>query len=275
MPILLKILAGILIAYLVAVTVLFLYQRRLIYLPDTTRVEPAAMGLGQADVVTVTTSDGLALTGWWLGAADDRPVLLYFQGNGGSIAGRAEKAATLHANGYSVLLAGYRGYGGNPGSPSEEGLLIDAQAWLDHLVARGVQPGRIVLYGESLGSGVAVALVAARSQETRLGGMVLEAPFTSIRALAQAQYPLVPVRWLLLDPFDSLARIPLVRLPLLIIHGDRDRLVPLAHAERLIQAANAPKVLRVIVGADHNSLVESGALQEVDAFLTEHEVAIR
>lgn len=259
------------LGYLAVCSALFLFQRRLLYVPDSGYQTPVEAGLEQAETVRVETADGLSLTGWWLEAAEDRPVLLYFQGNGGNIAGRAGKAEIMRAEGYSVLLAGYRGYGGNPGRPSETGLIADAHAWLDHLLSRGVPPGRIVLYGESLGSGVATALAAERE----VGAMVLEAPFTSVRAIAEEQYWYVPVRWLLRDPFDSLARIPSVRVPVLILHGDADTLIPLVHGERLFEAAKEPKRLVVVDGATHTTLVEIGAFAEVDRFLTDHEIAMR
>jgi len=271
MTILAKLALTAVLVYAALCAALFLMQRRMLYVPDRTAVTPAEAGLEQAQEVTVTTADGLALTGWWLEAADDRPVLLYFQGNGGSIAGRAGKAEIMRTNGYSVLLAGYRGYGGNPGSPSEAGLIADGAAWLDHLLDRGFRPGQFVLYGESLGSGVATALAAERD----VGAVVLEAPFSSIRAIAEKRYWFVPVRWLLRDPFDSLARIGRVTVPLLIVHGDADTLIPLEHGERLFAAANEPKRLEIIKGATHTSLVEAGAFLEVDRFLTDHEIAMR
>lgn len=257
--------------YLMLCAALFLFQRRLLYAPDTLYYPPAETGLEQVEEVTATTADGLTLTGWWLESADERPVLLYFQGNGGNIAGRAGKAEIMRAGGYSVLLAGYRGYGGNPGSPSETGLIADGRAWLEYLLARGIPPGRIVLYGESLGSGVATALAAERD----VGAVVLEAPFTSIRAIAETRYWYVPVRWLLRDPFDSLARIARIRVPVLILHGDADTLIPLAHGERLLEAANEPKHLEVVEGATHTTLVDLGAFAAVDRFLTEHGIARR
>ncbi|MDF1793292.1 MAG: alpha/beta hydrolase [Thalassobaculaceae bacterium] len=263
----LAIIAG--LFYLALCAVLFMFQRRLLYAPDTRYVPPAETGLEQVEVVETRTKDGLTLTGWWLEAAEDRPILLYFQGNGGSIAGRAGKAEIMRAEGYSVLLAGYRGYGGNPGRPSETGLIADGRAWLDFLTDRGVRLGRIVLYGESLGSGVAVALAVERD----MGAVVLEAPFTSIRAIAENRYWYVPVRWLLRDPFDSLARIRGVRVPVLILHGDADTLIPLSHGERLLGSANPPKHLEVVQGATHTTLVEVGAFAAVDRFLTEHGIA--
>ncbi len=255
--------------YLAVCSTLFLVQRRLLYVPDTGRPTPAEVGLTRTEEVTARTADGLTLTGWWLEAAADRPVLLYFHGNGGNIGGRANKAEIMRSAGYSILLAGYRGYGGNPGTPSEAGLIADGRAWLDHLEERGVDPARVVLYGESLGSGVATALAAERS----VAAVVLEAPFTSIRAIAERRYWYVPVRLLLRDPFDSLARIARVRAPLLILHGDADALIPPAHGEALHAAAPEPKRFVLIPGATHTSLVEDGAFAEVERFVADHEIA--
>lgn len=263
--------AGAAIVYLLLVAALFVFQRRLLYLPDPVRQTPADAGLEQVEEVSAATADGLSLTGWWLEAAEDRPVLLYFQGNGGSIASRAVKAEIMRSLGYSVLLAGYRGYGGNPGKPSEAGLIADARAWWDYLAARGVPAERIVLYGESLGSGVATALALER----RVAAVVLEAPYTSIRSIAQERYWYVPVRWLLLDTFDTLGRVCKVDVPVLILHGDLDTLIPVDHGVRLFEAANEPKRFEVIPGAGHSTLVEEGAFDRVDRFLVDHGIADR
>ena len=268
MTTLMKLGLGVVCVYALIVIALFAFQRRILFVPNPQRVQPADVGLDAAETVAVETADGLRLEGWWLAPREGYPVLLYLQGNGGSIAGRADKALRMHGRGYGVLLAGYRGYGGNPGQPSETGLIADGDAWLAHLRGRGVSDRRVVLYGESLGTGVATALAAREP----VGAVVLEAPFVSIREIAERRYWFVPVRWLLRDPFDSEARIGGLKAPLLVVHGSNDTLIPVADGRRLYDAAPDPKRMVVVDGGGHTDLVESGALDSVDEFLADHEI---
>lgn len=268
MTTLVKLGLGLLCLYALVAVALFAFQRRILFVPSPHRVIPAEVGLPDAEIVSTETADGLRLEGWWLAPRDGMPVLLYLQGNGGSIAGRADKAMRMRQRGYGVLLAGYRGYGGNPGQPSETGLIVDGTAWLEHLRAAGVPDDRIVLYGESLGTGVATALAG----QTNVAAVVLEAPFTSIREIAARRYWFVPVRWLLRDPFDSLARIGDLAAPLLVVHGSDDRLIPVGDGRRLYDAASEPKRMAVIEGGGHTDLVELGAMDAVDSFLADYQI---
>ncbi len=254
--------------YTLMVVALFAFQRRILFVPDPNRVLPSQIGLSEAEVVTTRTADGMVLEGWWLPPSPGQPVVLYLQGNGGSIAGRADKALQLQGRGYGVLLAGYRGYGGNPGAPSEEGLISDGAAWLDLLAGMEIPQERTILYGESLGTGVAVAL----AQDREPAAVVLEAPFASVRSLAERRYWFVPVRWLIRDPFDSLARIPAVRSPVLVVHGSEDGLIPLEDGRRIYEAATAIKDMVIIEGGGHSDLMDHGALDAVDSFLIDNQI---
>ncbi|HEX7006526.1 MAG TPA: alpha/beta hydrolase [Alphaproteobacteria bacterium] len=247
----------------------FVFQRRLVYFPDRTRPEPASHGAGDMRVVRYSTADGLALAAWYRPPANaGTPVIVHFHGNAGHIGDRAPLMRRYIEVGYGVLLAEYRGYGGNPGRPTEAGLYEDGRAALDFLARQGIEAGRIVLYGESLGTAVAVAVAAERP----VGAVVLEAPFTSAVDIGVAVYPFLPVRWLMLDRFNLLRRIGAIRAPLLVLHGEQDETVPAAHGRRVLAAAPEPKEGRFFAAAGHDDLHAFGIVEEVVAFLTRHGV---
>jgi fermentation-respiration switch protein FrsA (DUF1100 family) len=241
---------------LLAATVglLWAFQRRLIYLPSPGPVPPAATVLPGAEDVAFTTADGLRLRGWFVpaagpGGARPGPAVLVCNGNAGHRAMRAELAAELARMGLAVLLFDYRGYGGNPGRPTEEGLAADARAALDHLAGRPeVDPERVVYLGESLGAAVALRLATERPP----AALVLRSPFASLAEVGRRHYPMLPVSLLLWDRYDSWALIGRVRAPLLVVAGGRDRIVPPGHSRRLFAAAPEPKRLVVLDGVDHN-----------------------
>jgi hypothetical protein len=215
----------------------------------------------------VHTADGLDLLAWFAPPADAaQPVVLYLHGNGGNIAYRSIRFVQMSHLGWGVLLLEYRGYGGNPGTPSEAGLYADARAGYAALRALGIQASRILLWGESLGTGVAVRLAT----EVDVGAVLLESPYTSITAVAQRQFPLVPVGWLLRDRFDLLGRIGAVRAPVLVMTGGRDVTVPPAMGQTVFAAANEPKVLWLAADAGHNDLGAAGALDVVQRFVRQH-----
>jgi uncharacterized protein len=253
-------------AYTLVVGGLYLGQRSLIYRPDTAR--PDLGDLARLGVVEVklTTADGLSLLAWYLPPPEGAPVIVYFHGNGGHIGYRAERLRRFAREGYGVLLAEYRGYGGNPGTPSECGLYADGAAALDFLVHAGIEPAATVLWGESLGSGVAVYLAAERDA----GGLILEAPFTSVAAAAQHHYPFIPAAMLVRDRFDSLARIGRVATPLLVMHGERDMIVPVRHGRALFAAAAEPKEGWFAARAGHETLAQFGALEAAIDFIERH-----
>jgi uncharacterized protein len=177
------------------------------------------------------------------------PAVLVLNGNGGNRSLRAPLAAALAGMGLHVLLFDYRGYGGNPGRPTEAGLAADARAALDHLAGRPeVDPARVVYFGESLGAAVALRLATERPP----AALVLRSPFASLAEVGRLHYPLVPVGLLLRDRYDSAALAGRLAAPLLVVAGDRDRIVPAGHSRRLFAAAPEPKRLVVLDGADHN-----------------------
>ena len=249
--------------YLILVAALYFAQRSLLYHPDTSPLEPERAGLPESALVETETEDYLTLKHFFVPPGDpEAPVVVVFHGNAGNAGDRAAKFTSLVAGGYGLFLAEYRGYGGNPGTPTESGLIADSESVLEWLNAEGFGEARLVLYGESLGSGVALALAQTR----RVRAIVLEAPFTSIGDAAQQHYPFVPAKWLVKDRFDNLAKIRDIGVPILVLHGERDRVMPSSHGEKLAEAA--PRAaLHLFPEAGHNDLFEHGALDRVLAFL--------
>lgn len=244
-------------------------QRRLMYLPTGSVNSPESAGLRATEPVTFRTEDRLTLGGWFVPAATGRAraTVIVFNGNAGNRSYRAPLAAALSKAGLSVLLFDYRGFGGNAGSPSEEGLLQDARAARQYVAGRAdVDSTRIVYFGESLGTGVAIALAL----EHLPAAMVLRSPYTSMADLARFHYPFLPVEWILRDRYPSRERIGRVTAPTLFIAGDRDAIVPAAQTRALHDAAVMLKELLMIRGADHNDdeLLDGGELvRGVERFL--------
>lgn len=246
--------------YLVSLGYLYFNQRNMIYYPDTTRPD-ISLAEG-AQIVEVATSDGLTLQGWYFPPADETmPTILHFQGNAGNQAHRVWKANLLHEKGYGVLLAGYRGYGGNPGSISEAGFMNDARAYIEFLKSR---KNPIVIHGESIGTGVA----ARMASEYDVAGLILESAYSSIADVAQAIYFLVPVRLLLKDQFRSIDVIAKVKAPKLFIHGLKDYTIPSRFGIKLFEAAQEPKSFVLLDSAGHNDLYQHGAALHVLQFLS-------
>ena len=236
---------------LLVVGVIWLAQRSLIYFPDGHLPSPVAVGLSRAEVVGFQTEDGLDLSAWLVPASESpaNRTIVVFNGNGGNRSYRARLAATFAEYGWSTLLMDYRGYGGNPGLPTEIGLERDARAALKFLASRGdVDLTRIVYFGESLGAAVAVRLAV----DFPPAALILRSPFSSLASVGARHYPILPVKWLLRDRYGSIDLIRRVRSPILFIAGDADAIVPMSETELLFEAANEPKRLAIIRGADHN-----------------------
>ena len=258
-----KLAVGVMVAYSGIVGVMYLTQRSLMYVPDLARVSPSAAGLPQAEEVTLTTADSERLVAWHVAPQPDRPVILYFQGNGGALRHRVRRFSRLVQDGFGLFAVSYRGFGGSTGSPSETGLLLDAAAGYAFCADRyGAE--RIVVWGKSLGSGVAVALAGKHL----VGRLILEAPFTSAADVARLSYPLIPVGLLMKDQFRSDARIGAITVPTLVLHGELDRVVPIAFGERLYAAIRAPKRFVRFAKGEHEGLDAHGAIAAVRDFLT-------
>ena len=232
------------------------------YFPDTAHVVPAEAGLPEAEEVPLTAADGVHVAAWHVPPRDAKPVIVYFHGNGGALRFRVARFRRLIADGVGLVALEYRGYGGSAGSPSEQGLIADAQAAYRFAAGR-YPPQQLVLWGESLGSGVAIAIAAERP----VGRVILEAPFTSAVALGARHYWYLPVSLLMKDQFRSDLRIGKVTAPVMIMHGVHDRVVPYAMGEQLFDLANKPKHFVRFLDGGHEDLDDNGALDAVARFL--------
>ncbi|MDR3450353.1 MAG: alpha/beta hydrolase [Alphaproteobacteria bacterium] len=258
------------LVYGVFIGSLFVMQKSLMYFPDQARFVPAEWALPELQPLEVTAEDGLRITSWYRPAqARDKMTIVFFQGNAGHLGYRNYKVRPWLDAGYGVLMVGYRGFG-NPGSPSEEGLYMDAQAAIDAIKAKtapggGVPEAGIVFYGESMGTGVAVQMAT----EYNAAALILESPYTSIPDVGADRYPLVPVRWLLRDKYDSLAKIGNVHMPLLLLHGELDEVVPVKFGKKLFAAANEPKQSYWAPDAGHNNVYNLKVQQIILNFIAD------
>ncbi len=245
---------------------MFLAQRQIIFVPKTEApARPQDMR-----AVSYRTDDGLTLTSWSL-PVPGRPVIAFLHGNGGTIAGVVSKARRFARAGYGALLVEYRGYGGNPGEPTEDGLYADARAAMAFLKEKGVAASNVVLYGMSLGGGVAARIAAEQgARGDPVGALVIEAGYSSLTDIAAHRHPYIPARWLLLDRFDAQARIADANAPVLVLHGEKDTVLPVQFARKLFESAREPKTAHWFPDAGHANLVAHGAEDKVFVFLARH-----
>lgn len=261
----LKIATLLLLIYGLVVLAAWLGQRRLLYVPDRTRVAPVILSLAGVSELELKTPDGERLVAWRLKAQPGRPTLLYFHGNAGNLATRANRVARYAALGYGLLMMSYRGFGGSSGSPSEAANIADAVLAYEHLISDGLTPQDIVLYGESLGTGVAVQLALKKP----VSAVVLDAPYTSIVSMAQRTYPYLPVHPLLKDRYESDRIIARIGVPLLVLHGVRDGIIPIDMGRALYDKAQQPKKFVSFAEGHHSDLDDYGAVQAVNDWLSE------
>jgi fermentation-respiration switch protein FrsA (DUF1100 family) len=249
--------------YLGGLAMLYFKQREMLFpIPPVGRTAPAGAGLPQAEEHVLTTEDGEKVIVWHVPAKPGRPVVLFFHGNGDFLAGRVSRFRSLTSDGTGLVALSFRGYAGSTGSPSEQGLLKDAAAAYAFTAAR-YDACRIVAWGFSLGSGVAVATAS----EHPVGKLILEAPYTSTVDVAASMLPIVPVRWLMRDQFHSDARISRVSVPLLMMHGDADPAINVSFGERLFAMAREPKQFVRFPGGGHENLDDFGAIETARRFI--------
>jgi uncharacterized protein len=249
--------------YLVGLAVLFFVQRSFVFpIPQKLRTTPEAAGFPEAEEHFLTTADNEKVIVWHVPAKPGHAVILYFPGNGDFLAGSVGRFRAITSDGTGLVALSYRGYAGSTGRPSERGLLLDAAAAYAFTSAR-YSADRIVAWGFSLGSGVAVALAAGQP----VGKLILEAPYTSVADVAALRFRIVPVRWLMRDQFRSDERIARVTAPFLIMHGARDSTIPIAFGERLFSLAHQPKQFVRFADGGHDNLANYGAIETARDFI--------
>jgi uncharacterized protein len=238
------------VIYLVALSGMYVFQRDLQYFPSRRDPSPASLGLVGVERLTLATPDGETLVLWYAPPDGDRPVILFLHGNAGEVADRADRLAFYRSRGFGVAFLSWRGYGGSTGRPTEPGVLTDAKTAYDHLRGLGHRAARIVLVGESLGTGPAVITAA----ENPVAAFVLEAPYSAAVDIARRAYPWLPVGLLMRDQYRSRDHIARVRAPLLILHGEADRVIPQGFGKRLFDLARNPKTFLSLGPVGHEAL---------------------
>jgi len=246
------------VSYALLLVAFYFTQRSLLYFPPYVHLTPPP-NKGFLEV-PVTTADGLKLKAWYAPATSRNFTIVFFHGNGDSLSGAAQVAEPYVGAGYGFLAVEFRGYSGLPGKPTEIGLYNDARACIQQLIASGVEPRHVILYGHSLGTGVAIQM----AQEFRVGGLMLLAPYLSIPTLAQVHYPFLPAKLLVLDRFDSEKKIGRVQVPLLIANGTDDQLIPPTQGQKLFSLANEPKEYHSIPRHGHNDSFDDFAPLSLD-----------
>jgi len=269
MPLIAKLLAGLALLYVGLVLGMRAQEREFVYLIDPERVSPAAIGLSGVSERVLTTADDQRIVAWTMAAQAGKPTLLYFHGNGGNLAVREQRIKAMQASGYGLLMMAYRGYSGSTGTPSETAIAGDARLAYDTLLHDGIKPANIVVYGESLGTGVAVTLAS----QVAAGAVILDAPYTSLPDVAAGRFWYLPVRFLMRERYNSLAKIKSVHAPLLILHGEFDPVIPVAMGKAMFAAANEPKRMVVVPGGGHSNLLRLGAFDEVRKFVDALQIA--
>ncbi len=246
------------IVYLVLLAFLVFIQRNLMYFPDDVRFTPESAKLDGFTELNYQTPDGHKIHGFFAAPkAPRRMTIVFFPGNAGNLGMRADKIKLWREQGYGVVLATYRGFEGNKGSPTEDGLYEDARATINVAKDRGVKFANMILYGESLGTGIAVEMAAEMGKANPPGGVVLEVPFTSIPEVGAYRYPFMPIFWLLWDRYESIYKIKNVAAPVLILQAGKDRVVPPIFAKKLFDAAEPPKTILTNITADHMGVYSS------------------
>ncbi len=265
MTLLTSTLASLAAVYVLTVIALAAFQRRLQYFPDRRLSALARTGMCGGEELRLATADGQTLVAWFFPAKSGLPLILYFHGNAGALVDRVPRFRMITARGYGLLAVSYRGYSGSTGSPTQGGLMQDGEAAYREACARGYDGGRIVVMGASLGTGVATVISATHEP----AALVLEAPYSSALEVASAHYSFFPVRWLMLDQFRSDLTIPRVHVPVLMVHGEEDDIIPISSAKRLFELANEPKTFVSVAGGGHLVLEQADVFPRICEWIDE------
>ncbi len=252
--------------FLGLIVLAYVGQRSMMYFPTKVKPSITDTGIIGLEEIQVKTEDGLALYGWYLKPiTKQKPTVVWFHGNASNVGMSALEMVLYLKAGYGILLPEFRGYAGNPGSPSEQGFYKDGRAFLDWLKESGTDENAIIVIGESIGSGTAVQLATEYSLHT----LVLKSPFTSMTDVGVIHYPYLPVSLLLKDRYDNLSKIKKIKSPLIVVHGTADNIVPYRLGETLFNAAPEPKSMITIEGAGHNNMHEFNASDKIVGVLAE------
>lgn len=251
-------------AYVLICAVAYFGNRWFMYYPDPMRETPAEAGLSGVEEIELKTPDGETLVAWYAKAKGDKPTILYFHGNAGNAAARASKIETMHEDGSGVFYLNNRGYGGSSGHPTEADNVADGLLAYDYLRGLGEPAEKIVVYGESLGSGQATQLGAQK----QVRAVILEAPLTSTVDVGKRTYFFLPLGLLMTDQFRNLDHVAKVRAPVLVLHGDQDGVIPVEMGKQVYAAANEPKTLELFPDGAHSDLFDHGAWEKVRTFLS-------
>jgi fermentation-respiration switch protein FrsA (DUF1100 family) len=256
-------------SYLGLLVLMYFRQAKLIYYPSRALTSTPATAALEYEEVSVRTSDGESIHGWFVPAEASTVTVLFCHGNAGNIWDRIDVIWMIHDMGFNVCIFDYRGYGRSTGTPTEAGTYLDAEAvWAYLAETRGLAAGKLVVWGESLGGGVASWL----AERKRPGALILESTFTTLPDMAARVYPFLPVRWLCRYRYPTVSRLPSISCPVMIAHSPDDEMIPFSMAQKLYLAAREPKQLFTLKGSHNTSREESGKPFEdaVKAFIAEH-----
>tara|TARA_Y100000741_G_scaffold257296_1_gene198391 strand:+ start:123 stop:923 length:801 start_codon:yes stop_codon:yes gene_type:complete len=259
-------LSSLIIAYIVLIIFIYFYQRNLLYHPSENNYQNDKIQF-KYDEIFINVDEEIQLKSWIIKKDFKKlKTLVIFHGNAGHLSNRIYKLNELYKLDINILLISWRGFSGNKGSPTENNLYSDAKASINWLNEQGVNNGQIILYGESLGSGVAVEL----GKENNFNSIILESPFTSIENSAKIYYPYLPVRLLLKDRYDSISKIKMIKTPILIMHGKKDDVVPFSMGKELFEKANNPKQSYFTNEDDHMMEFNFSLLREIEDFIKKY-----
>ena len=249
--------------YILILVFLYFYQRNLLYHPNENNYSGDKISV-DIKKVTILTSDNIELLGWYHEKnIEDFKTIIYFHGNAGSLENRIHKLNHFHEMNVNFLIIAWRGFSGNNGNPSEQGLYVDGKSAIDWLIKKGVDEKNLILYGESLGTGVATHLAQNRS----FAGVILETPFTSMIDAVKIFYPYIPVNLLLKDKFENYKKIKNVKLPILVMHGEKDQIVPFSMGKKIYEMANEPKYFYFTKYDDHMMEYDEKLVLAIKSFL--------
>lgn len=272
-PMLTSLLITAVVIYLMILLGMFVFQRKLMYIPETKILDPEHYGVKDVTVVPLISEDKTEIEAWHVAPADSaKPLIVYYHGNAGHVGDRMAKISHFIAQGFGVLAVSYRGYGKSKGAPSELGLYADARITLLHAIdALHIDAAHIILYGESLGSGIATHMAKDMADKgTPVGGLILEAPYTSVAGRSQEMYPFIPARYLVKDKFHTIDKVNHIHCPLMIFHGEKDTVIPVHHGRALLAKAQEPKRAIFFPEVDHTAFDFPTLATHVREFAEEH-----